>query len=137
MNFDGFCADILERAHRTSAFASSAPPKGHDDEAKTKKVLACCAIVIRDRGLQWCRDNPRKFEDAVKSKLGTAARIAIFVLGFLTGGSVWLSLLGWIIPAVIDWLTTQMQVAGAAWGIGEDVIGDQAQRFLDGLNHAT
>lgn len=136
MNFNAFCDDVLGRAHGACLIAGSTPPKGYDDPAKTKQLLACCAIVVRDRGLQWCRDNPRRFRDEVLKHLGLLARLGIGLASLFGGPSVWLMLAGWIIPAVLDWITAQMVANATAWGIGEDVLGDQAQRFLDELRHA-
>jgi hypothetical protein len=132
-HFAAFRDEILTRAHASSVrngFADA--PSGHDDK-RAKQVIAACAVVIRDRGAEWCRDNPSLFRSDVLKQLGMAVRIALFVAGMF-GGGIWLTLLRWILPVVIEWLTNTYAAVGATGDVAAvnfDAIGYEAWRFLE------
>ena len=72
--------------------------------AKARKVTSAAVLVINERGEEWCRRHPQQFESEVLSRLGTVANIAITILGFFSGGGIWMTLAKILIPAVITLL---------------------------------
>lgn len=131
MNFSDFEAAILARAQHSAACAGGKLPVCHADHDKTRKILAACAVVIAERGPHWCRSNPHQFRLAVLSQLGLVIKVLLTIASIFTGGGVWLTLLGWLLPAVLDWLTLAPNVRGAA---AQDItaLGHEAAFILKG-----
>ncbi len=115
MTYADFRDQVLQHAHNGSRIAASAPPAGFADE-RANKVIAACALVLQERGVEWAFANQREFFELVKNNLGTWISLVLTVAS-LFGGGPWLLLLRWIVPAVIDWIILQRQVAGS-YGLG-------------------
>jgi hypothetical protein len=76
------------------------------DEART--ITAAAALVIQDRGEEWCFKHPAAFQADVISYLPLVARIVLTAASLLLGGGgVWVILLRTLIPAVIDLLLSR------------------------------
>lgn len=107
MNFETFATAI-----RTQAFVCGNSPS-QQDTAKANKVIAAAALVMCERGSRWCVEHPEEFRAELLKTLGTAVKIAVFVIGLFGGASIWLTIVGWVVPAVLNWLATQQHVYGA------------------------
>ena len=105
---------MLFRSHSGCLIAGSPPPTGHDSE-HSQTVLAAALQVIAAKSPEWCLQNPEDFSNLTKDQLGLLVNIALLVANLFGGGGVWLTLLKWLLPAVLDWLSqvTQSTAYGA------------------------
>lgn len=107
------------------------PLIGH--EKKAEQVLAAAVLVANERGPEWCAGNPEAYQTAVINSLGIWLKVAVFIAGLFTGGSLWLTLAGYLLPAVISWFTAQ--AAAGAYGSASDELASlarEAEEFLGG-----
>lgn len=129
MNFAAFETDITARLHAYGVTSTEPPPVAAQDAVKVRRVMAACALTIAQRGEIWCREHPAAFVDLVKSNLGMFLGLVLTIVGLFTGGGVWLTLLRWIVPAVIDWLNSRRVFA---YGHNPDLtqLGHEARLIL-------
>jgi hypothetical protein len=120
MDFNTYHAAVV---YRTRSFASAAQGfkrkqvKQKDlNGAKARRITAAAALVIADRGEEWCRRNPQAFEASVLSHLGTIANIAITLFGIFSGGGIWIALAKILIPAVITFLVDRAMTPPGVFG---------------------
>lgn len=111
MNWSSYRTAVLHRASLAAGYSACRAP---GDEGKADKVLAAAAIVIADKGPDWCIANPRAFTDLVKANLGTVVRVVLTVVSLLTGGGTWLLLLRTLLPAVLEYLAQRRSVYGSS-----------------------
>lgn len=98
---------------------------------QARQMTAAAALVVDDRGVEWCRRHPREFREAIFRKLGFWANLALGLLGLFTGGGVWLTLARILIPAVLSFLSDRS--AGIVFGAGSDnTLPTEALEILKG-----
>ena len=131
MQFSDFHREILSRANVVGA-AHGSPAINNPKHADA--VCAAAAKVIADRGPEWCVNHPRAFQKEIWGQLSFWWKATIFVAGFFVpGGSIWLTIIGQLVPVIFKWLTEQ-QTAGLV-GAGPMVdLGNQAEEFVKGLS---
>lgn len=114
--YAAFRRSVLTRINLAAGVAATREPT--DD--KPDRVIAAAALVLSERGPQWCLDNPTAYRDLTLKKLGPFIKIAATLLGILTGGStIWLSLAASIIPAILELLQTRRQSFGSGSYCGD------------------
>lgn len=117
MDFETYHAAIVDRtrcyASASRVFKRKRVRNRDLSGSKAKRVTAAAAVVIAERGEEWCRRNPKKFEASVLSRLGIVANIAITILGIFSGGGIWIALVKILIPAVIWFLNDRLSADSA------------------------
>jgi hypothetical protein len=106
------------------------------ERPEAKQLTAAAALVIAERGEEWCLAHPTEFRSALIKHLGTIAQIVLTVAGFVTGtGGVWMILAKILIPAILSYLSTRSRPKfGAAAASPDDwrSVTGTAQQILRG-----
>jgi len=150
MDFDQYHSSVLEHAIAfgdAATVARAIRKPGHRPKRKkpsrsllerpeAKQLTAAAALVISERGEEWCLAHPIEFRAEVVKHLGTIAQIAITLLSFVTGvGGVWVLLARILIPAILSFLSARVRpMSGAAPASPDDWHGvtSKAQQILRG-----
>lgn len=111
MIYTEFHNSVLVKVNLARGYSATRTPR---DDGRTDRVIAAAAVVLSERGPQWCLDNPKGFTDAVQLSLGTWVKIGIALAGLFTGGgSIWISLIGEVIPAVLELLQERLRAVAS------------------------
>lgn len=127
--YEAFRRSVLSRVNVARGYAAT---KADD---KTDRVIAAAAVVLSKKGAEWCLAYPKSYADLTLSNLGMWVKLGVTVLGIFTGGSsIWLTILGAVIPAVLDVLHARQQSYGSDGYAGDygDEFATEANRQLKG-----
>lgn len=129
VEFKSFSEQVLQRALTCGGPNDPNPVVGHED--KVDALTAAAVVVTKQYGIQWVKDNPDEAARHVLDQISMWVKIAVFFAGFFTGGALWLTLAGWIIPIVID-LIEREEFSGACGLAAVDKLAAGASEFMEG-----
>ncbi|MFM7011235.1 MAG: hypothetical protein ACKO0Z_18240 [Betaproteobacteria bacterium] len=139
ISFDDFEHSIIAR---TVGFGKPGSHAGYRsvcresrDYAKVTPILAAAAIVIRDKGAQWCLSDESRFLQEIVRSLNFWLGLGIVIATIATGGVVWIAIAKFVLPYILEFLREQM--ASGCFGIGaepNEVFGEGAENALRGYS---
>jgi hypothetical protein len=130
--------DEFERQVLRNAFACGYTGRDYatrrQNPKQTRQLIAAAACVIAKRGPRWCVENPKRFQRDTLRRLTWVAQIVLSIVGIFSGGSVWLVLARFLIPAILALLERQYQNAGEFGSVAADWqgIATEAETILRG-----
>lgn len=127
--FGVFRRAILERASRCGGDVAG---PAMSNFRHTEAVIAAAAQVVSAHEPGWCSAHPAEFSSEVWDNLGTLAHVVSWLLAiFIPAGPVWLVVIEWVLPVVVDWLA--MEQGAALCGAAGADLGVQAESYLKGI----